>query len=708
MKESNIFNEKMKVAFKIAQIHLKKFEKLNKNIERHISSIYSLYEPDNKEPTIFEILLKDDKGIKNGYILVSVTKKYPPVLKFSFTGRCLYDYLKEKIGTDFFVPIIYTPFFIVAETKDGKYLDHYGELETFPQDIKKLAKEFDYQKFKRCYIEQKQKKIKKIEGSTLKKWNAITRKTKKSGDESNVEYIDPSDVPDYDFQVVTADHPEYLARYTQISPNTGANSAHNFYTGCTACAWMCLIGYHDNLYTLDVLRGTHYDRGTSSSYPSKVMVALSEHLGTHKAKDSDGGSCNPGNIKKGYSFIKNVMGFTIVNQKYKEDDGIPALQVVYDALCFWGVPSVISIPGHSLIAYEVLADFDDSRGDHYLRVYQGWGGTDDPYISYDLIDDGAWTFERINTKNEVKLDFQSLTTPVCLELGDPQTQTELMIAIRLENENIGIIYSNDGTHFEMRYQIDATGTTPPSITVEGTRNDPYIAWREADGELKLVQIYPKSNSIIKLIAPFDRSIRNIGPVIQTFNGKLFYIWDNNIAYTDIQNLERSGRPWPTEYGYHSHNDSFLGSLGLVMPTETPCFIRVGNKLYYSYRQSGYYYQYQMLIFKILNNGYIYFYSDNTGRMEYPGEKKLLYYRNTLYGTGYGSITEISTSTYSITKETKYYPYGLIYDTNIGIFSSYQIGPSIFSIYLKNHDIYIRYHSIDNEVDSLDYTGYPDF
>lgn len=705
-KEPNIFNEKMKAAFRIAQIHLKRFEKLNKNIERHISSIYPLFEPNNREPTAFEVILQNEKGNKDGFILISLTKKYPPVVKFSFTGKSDYDHLKEKIGTTEFVPVIYTPFFIVAETKDGKYIDHFGELETFPQDIKKMEKEFDYSEFKRCYIEQRERKIKKMEKSVLKKWNAIIKKTpKKAGDESAVEYIDPSDVPDYDFQVVTALYPEYLARYTQIGPNAGANSTHNFHTGCTACAWMCLIGYHDNLFTLDVLRGTHYDRGAVNSYPSRVMVALSEHLGTHKAKNSDGGSCDAGNIKKGYSFIKNVMGFTIANKKYKEDDGIPALRVVYEALCFWGVPSVISIPGHSLIAYEVLADFGDNRGDHYLKVYQGWGGTDDPYISYDLIDDGAWTFEGINTKNEVKINFRSLTNPVALELGDPQTNTELVIAIRLENENIGIIYSNDGKHFEMRYQINATGTTPPSIAVEGTRRDPYIAWREADGELKLVQIYPKGNSIIELIAPFDRGIRNIGPVIQVFNGKLFYIWDSNVAYTDIQNLEGSGRPWPTEYGYHSYNDSFLGSLGVVMPAETPCLIQVGGKLYYSYYSD---YQYRMLIFVISNSGYLYFYSDSTGKMEYPGAKQLLYYRNTLYGTSYGNISEISKSGSEVTHEVKYHPYYLPISANIGIFSSYQTGPCVFSIYLRNHDIFIGYHSIDNTMDPLDYTGYPNF
>ena len=706
MKTSNIFDKKMKIAFRIAQIHLKKFEKHNRSINRLVGSITPLFEPDSKEPTIYDVALQNEKGKQDGYLLVSLTRKYPPVIKFSFTGKSDYHHLKEKIEKPEFFPIIYTPFFIIAETKDGEYIDYYGDLETFPNDIKKMGKKFDYTKFKTCYIKHKEKKRIKMEKSVLKKWNAITKKT--AGDISDVQYIDPANVPNYDFQVLTAYHSEYLARYTQIDPYTGANSAHDFYSGCTACAWMCLIGYHDNVYTLDLLRGTHYDRGTDNSYPSRVTVKLSEHLGTHKAKNGNGGSCDPRNIKNGYGFIENKMGFSIKNKMYREDDGIPALQVVYDALRLWGVPSVISIPGHSLIAYEILADFYDDRGDHYLKVYQGWG-TDDPYISYDLIDDGAWAFERINTNNEVNTNIRSLATPVTLELGDSQHSTELVIATRLENENIGIIYSSDGKHFQLRYEIEATGTTPPSMAVEDGRYDPYVAWSEDDGELKLVQIYPKGESFIELIAPYDRATGNIGPVIQVLDRKLFYIWDLYITYTDVQNLERSGRPWPTEVGYNSYNNSYLSSLSLINPYETPCLIKVQNKLYYSYKKSRLPYDQGMLIFKIANDGNIEFYRDNTGKMEYPGEKRLLYYNNTLYGTNYGSISEISTSTYNLTKETKYFPYGISTSyVNIGVFSNYAIGPCVFSIYLKNNYIYIRYHSIDTPANPIDYTGYPNF
>lgn len=372
------FNDKrISDVFRIAEIHLKKFKnyKYNKNIIRNISNIYPIFEPFGKEPTVFEVILQNEQSKKEGYILISLTRKFPPVIKFSFTGKSDFENLREKVGSTEFIPVIYTPFYIAAEDKHGNLINHYGEIPTIHSDIKSSDKEFDYPLFKKCFMEYREKKIKKMEKYTLHKWNKILKKKIVSiDDESAVDYIEPSDVPDHDFQIVTADYYEYLARYTQIAPNSGANSSHNFHTGCTACAWMCLIGYYDNVYTLDLLRGTHYTRGADDSYLSRVMVSLSEHLGTHKSKNGNGGSCDPDNIKRGFSFIENVMGYSITNKKYVEDDGIPALQLVYDYLCFYNVPSVISIPGHSLIAYEVLADRNDDRGDHYLKVYQGWGG----------------------------------------------------------------------------------------------------------------------------------------------------------------------------------------------------------------------------------------------------------------------------------------------------------------------------------------------
>lgn len=339
--------------------------------------------------------------------------------------------------------------------------------------------------------------------------------------------------------------------------------------------------------------------------------------------------------------------------------------------------------------------------------------SDDPYITYELIDDGAWTLEKINTNHQVRLNYQSLTTPVTIELGNPQNNTELVIAIRLPSENIGLLYSQDGKNFDLRYEIPATGQTPPSLAVEGYRNDPYIAWKEAGGRLKLAQIYPKGNQVIELSAPLDLSgFGNVGPVIQVFKSKLFYIWDNNITYTNIQNLGRSGRPWPTEYGYHDYNDSYLSSLGLVIPNQTPCFISDGNKLYFAYymRRSYALAGDEMLIFRLKNDGDLYYFPDNSGNIVHPSKRNLLYSRNLLFGTTEGEISELSRSTNNPEIETKYYPLaGLCNRVNLGIFSSYEIGPSVFSIYLDyNNDIYIMYHSIDSLMSRLDYSGWPDF
>lgn len=717
----SISDNRLKSAFRIAELHLRKFARhLGKNTRR-IGTIQPFWEPFRNDARVFEVALIDDDGNKNGYLWVALMSELPPVPMFALSGRSAYEHLRRKARGQDFIPVVYSFSYFVAESPEGEYIAAHGQRPAPPEPGKGPTRAFDYTVFKKCFREYRTKKLEALKGIASHKWERILKRNPDSpADASASDYIVPADVPDHDFQVVTADYPEYLLRCSQIPGGAGANSAHNFWSGCTSTAWMTLIGYHNNVYTHDVLRGTHYSRGPDSNYISRVLVQLSEHLGTSGTKDGEG-SVSPSDIHKGFGFITDVLGCNITNRKRMESGGIPALQVVYDYLCMYGVPSVISIPGHTLIGYEVLADRNDDRGDHYLKVYQGWDAasgdshtsnagqiSSDPYICYELLDDGAWTFQQLDTSHDIRVGFQSIATPATIELGDPKYPTELVIAIRMTDEDIGLLYSMDGRNYSLRYKIAATGTSPPALAVQGYRNDPYVAWVEADGGLKLAQVSPKTNRISELPAPPDLSYSKVGPAIHTLGDKLFYVWDTNIAYTRISNFERSAVPWPTEVGYDTFRDAYLGSLGLVAPAFAPSLTADGNRLYLGYCQTGTGGGSFMLVIGVHARGYLSFFMDSTGSNRHRGEPRLRYWGKTLYGTMDGPISEVSTTLNpSVTVETKYYPYGVEGNlVNLGVFSGYEIGPSLFTLYFKGGDLYVRFHSIDNSLFALDYTGWP--
>jgi hypothetical protein len=84
----------------------------------------------------------------------------------------------------------------------------------------------------------------------------------------------------------------------------------------------------------------------------------------------------------------------------------------------------------------------------------------------------------------------------------------------------------------------------------------------------------------------------------------------------------------------------------------------------------------------------------------------------LYGTDGPPICEYfldSEDSYRWAKEYKYLPPGIgSRDVELGLFSSYEIGPCVFTMYLQDSKVRIRYHSIDSTQHHLDYGGYPDF
>jgi hypothetical protein len=390
------------------------------------------------------------------------------------------------------------------------------------------------------------------------------------------------------------------------------------------------------------------------------------------------------------------------------------------------------VPGHALAAYEVLLDLSENSNDHFVRVYnREQEDVVRPYVAYQYLR-SAFAVGKIHPRHDFDTGITSTCTPAAAELGDPFNTTTLVLATRNDEENICLYYSNDGKKFDLKYEIPATGNTSPSIAAQRLDPNLYVAWKESDGTLRLVAANLKHSEVTQLPAP-DGTIQqpNVGPAIGRVPNFLFFIWESNIAFTDTQNLERSSYHWPTEDGYSIPDRHYLGSLGFAISSETPCLEIAPNtnpdkeKLFYTYPSpSGA----RMLMFNLHEDPAtgaieLVINHDTEGNSTFPGSRRLLFVPDffvsssdvsTLYGTDYGSIAEFrkypfNEATFSLIKEYKYHPLGIsTSDVNLGLFSSYEIGPCVFTVYLDNFKVRIRYHSIDNVTNRLSYEGYPDF
>jgi hypothetical protein len=171
------FNDKkIRSVFRIAELHLRKFQRHFKQTPRQIGKIFPCIEPFKDEPTLFEVALQDRSGRENGYIWVSLTEQFPPVPKFSFTGITAYQQLKLKIGSGDFVPVVFTPLYMVAEDNNGNLLAEYGERPSVHAPLIKGAKRFDYHIFKKCFLDQKAKKLDHLTVGVAHKWKKILKR----------------------------------------------------------------------------------------------------------------------------------------------------------------------------------------------------------------------------------------------------------------------------------------------------------------------------------------------------------------------------------------------------------------------------------------------------------------------------------------------------------------------------------------------------
>jgi len=588
-----LHKESASQAAKIARIHIKKMKRAPGFGEPMIGTIYPLLEPGGEENLFFDVKLIDKEGKDHGYIIVCLSQAYPPIITFTTAGPSLVEMLDQKVGCRSFIPVFYTPVFSVAEDDQGTFLTSIGSQPIFPVDKNKkrhgngtpFSKQ--YANFKTTFLKYRTVELKNLKEHVAKNWKSILADSGQKSDSGDSVYIDEEDVPENDYLPFAAAHRQSLPRYHQIPPTTGVNQE-VFYSGCGACAWMCLIGYHDTVRTADLLRGTHRGNGFwYEDYQDKVMMALSKHLDTF---DSDNGGAVRGlKMKRGYSFIEEYLKHDIINQEMVLLRSGKSLDVIKKYMELYEVPSVIAIAGHYLIAYLVLYDLGENE-DHYLRVFTGWYSTYecDQYISSSQLK-GVWTLQGIQERTEVELPWTSPDVPAFTE-----TVNGLVMAFRDDNGDVVLALSENGKDFEEKNRFTSSGTSAPS-TLTFTNKYLYLAWSEADfdpkkGPLHLKKIALHNMKDEDLPAPrAPDEDADLTPAIAVCKGHLYMVWRSkkfygvtNLLRTSLENLDRSGRPWPSDLG-ETLDTAYWKALPIQI-VNRPSLIATGYWLYLGYRR----------------------------------------------------------------------------------------------------------------------------
>jgi hypothetical protein len=738
-KRFSISKSLMQKVTQLAEIHMKRFEAEPDFGNSRISKVYPLLDIRGRRDTLFEVKFSTPDEPDHGYVIVSTSEDYLPVLKFAFHGLTNIERLKSKVGNWAFNPVYFTPLYLVAEDDRGRYITAIGSP---PVDLRDKGKSSgpkqgresrtanaSYESFKQQFLKRTFPVPKERKTLIKKAWARI----KKSP------FIDPNDIPAHNYQTVTAKNYESIPRYYQLLENEGANT-HDFATGCVANAWMGLIGYFDNTTTPDVLRGTHSGNSYSlNDYQERVMVALSEYLGTYQGDEEPpyghAGLVDWEHTKKGYDFIKTYLKRDIGYSAAKKESGMPVLQIIYDYLCSYETPSVAGINlggdvGHAVIAYEVKANWDDASEDHFVRVYTGdrddslRSFAEDPYIAFeDLYEVCALSW--IDTGTEVPLPWKSLNVPAFGDLGG-----RLVMAFRMDTGHIGLAYSSDGKNFQLTSDIISNGKGAPSIAVEPGGKYFYVAWSDQTGapaqpRLRLAKISP-NNQVEELPAPpAPESDGGVSPSIALLSGNLYYLWPSqyyfgmtNIACSPVDALERSGRPWPSSVdASYVPRGAFWKALPIGMIGQ-PSLVSDGDFLYCGYvTYTGY--DFEARIAGMFSSGDVILDKDFF-KVSRDAGVSLCFFNPTR--TIYASIdSEIQwvwkrfppnpPASWCLESKAILFPYietGSIERVVLGSYESMNIGPCLLSAWVGSDEyLHIRYHSEDRPNGAhLDYTGWP--
>lgn len=733
-------------AFAIAQIHLSRFHHRIDFRNAAIQIIYPLLDPSGKEGVFFEAKFSSPEKPDNGFAIISVSKNYLPIIMFTFEGITIIEGLRKKIGHRNFNTVFYSPSYIVAEDFDGKILESYGHRPPVMCTRKDLSpKHFrgldEYGSFKKCFLLQREIYLKKTKGTFKNSWKLIDEilsQGASSGQPSDYP-SDSSSLPPHNYEEILADHFESIPHYDQIDPNVGANQDHDFHSGCGATAWMGLVGYYDNSITPDLLRGTHWAIGPdSNSYQDHIMVSLSEALGTQE--DGDEGKVRFNHMHRGFGFIKGTLNHPIEDEEYDEGaSSIETLQKVYDNLCFYGVPSIVALPDHFVVAYGALMNLDGAdeeyftTSDHYLKVNWGWGPSNsDVYIPYELANNGYWTLRRINSISEVNTGITTTiynTKPIFVDLG-----SRILMGLRTDHEKISFYRSDNGQDFTLSFEIPSNGKSAPSFALEPGGKYLYIAWNQSDNSLSLAKlaIYSNHEGPLKILKAPPDDTPTSGPAIAVHKGKLYYVWGGYIAYTPVDWFERYGNVWPEEC-FHSRvvdgQESrwliwdMYGNFGSPGSITDPCLISDGINLYLGTNRNVDNKEYTVTMLD--DSGNIKF--GATGlMMECESGPNLCYYRNFIYSCSEGTICYLTFSSRpvpgrpfiqeltSLNSTETLWPYEVDYravtlgssqrfDVNSG-HGTGNLGPCLFSGWIEDYTVRIRYHSIEHGT-PLDYTGW---
>lgn len=366
-----------RLARTLAHRHLRKSRSIPGCQDLQIGASFPMKRLGDVAESAYDVKIVSATGEPRGYVVVNTSRSEFPIAEFTLAGPCLTEQFRERLGDREHTVVWVNPTLSYAVDPSGAIIASIGTIppvreghtaDDHPVDLREQV----------AFLEDFQAnwRERRREAVTLA-WHSLPGGAKESSD------LVEDAAPPGNYSVCHAEGYERSPFYQQIPAHEGANAANDYSSGCGPTAWTTLIGWHDAIWTPELLRGSETSNGASwgdppedqwNTYIDRIQMDISKptYLDTHDCvwDWGDAGVTHDGRMEKGFRYIENELGHSLLG----EDSGGDDLQKVYDYIARDRRPVLVKTPSHFCVAAGFW--FDNDGDDHYLLLKTGWPGPD--------------------------------------------------------------------------------------------------------------------------------------------------------------------------------------------------------------------------------------------------------------------------------------------------------------------------------------------
>jgi hypothetical protein len=375
--------EPSKLARTVAMVFLRRMENISNFGFRRVGPAFPLRNPFGEDGKLFDVKLLDNTDEDAGYIVVNTDRQDFPINEFSLEGPCIHEKFERRIGAGRFHVIWFSPTYAVAVNDEGNPLDEIGNYLLSQENRDRIPANGNHEAHFQLIRKEREAFRDKHRSRIVAVWEAMLEQVAGASTSELAQFGPPSG----NYWQYTAEGWERDPLFNQIPANTGANDTDNW-SGCGPTAWAIYMGWHDLVWSPDLLRGSQNQNGTAwgtelawNCYNDRIQMDLSDsdYLDVDGVFWNDSGYTMDGDMEKGFDYIEQELGVQIIGQSHYSGgvfghDEAEEVQKVYEAITYDRRPIIIKTPGHFCLAGEFLSDPDsDNIGDQWVHINTGWG-----------------------------------------------------------------------------------------------------------------------------------------------------------------------------------------------------------------------------------------------------------------------------------------------------------------------------------------------